>query len=65
MHSQMEKQGEETMKKGSDCMHVSMDRREDVQLQETGGGRQKDKARKKSKMTAPKTARRNIDLFHF
>lgn len=38
MHSQMEKQGEETMKKGFDCVHVSMDRREDVQWQETRGG---------------------------
>lgn len=32
------------------------------------GGGQKDRARKmrtKSEMTEPKTARRNIDLFHF
>lgn len=55
-------------------MHVSMDRREDLQWQETtkewgaGEGGQKDRARKmrtKSEMTEPKTARRNIDLFHF
>lgn len=57
-------------------MHVSMDRREDIQWQETteecvgggGGHTQKDRARKmrtKSEMTEPKTARRNIDLFHF
>lgn len=69
MISKMEKQAEKNMKKGSDCVHVSMDRREDIQWQETTeGGRQKDKARKmrtKSEMTEPKTARRSIDLFHF
>lgn len=72
MHSKMEKQGG-GKKDPTVCMSAWTEEKtyNGRRPQRSGGGGeggQKDRARKmrtKSEMTEPKTARRNIDLFHF